>query len=66
MTSAIHRFIKAHEYCVALEQVLDRAIPGSERDVLHEELLAAYQDLEAKTQALVHARFAQSAGWETN
>lgn len=66
MISAIHHFIKAHEYCVALERVLDHVVPGSERDALREELFAAYQDLEAKTQALVHARFAQGTGRETN
>lgn len=59
MISAIHSFIKAHEYCIALEQVLDRVVPGSERDALRDELLAAYEDLEAKTQALVHSRFSQ-------
>lgn len=66
MISAIHRFIKAHEYCVALERVLDHVVPGSEREALREELFAAYQDLEAKTQALVHSRFAQGSGKDAN
>lgn len=62
MIAAIHLFMKAHEYCIVLEQVLDRAVPGSERDALRQELLAAYEDLEAKTQALVRARFAETIG----
>lgn len=66
MISAIHSFIKAHEYCVALEQVLGRVVTGNERDALREELLAAYDDLERKTQALVRARFAQTRNTETN
>ncbi|HYG97862.1 MAG TPA: hypothetical protein VD837_01935 [Terriglobales bacterium] len=60
MMSAIQRFMEAHKYCVVLEQFLDRTLAGSQRQVLQDELEAAYEDLERKTQAVIGARFAES------
>lgn len=66
MTSAIQHFIEAHDYCHALETFLQRVLDDYQRDVLRQELLRAYDDLDRKAQAVVRVRFAEGVFMETN
>ena len=57
MDSAIKTLIEAHEYCLALEQLLLRA-NGNEREALHSALMNAYDELEVKSYAVAGLGFA--------
>jgi len=62
MTSAIQRFLEAHDYCRALENFLLSMADVREPDVLRGELDRAYDELDRNTMALVGAGFAESGG----
>lgn len=60
MISVIQRFMEAHDYCRALENILPKVADAEDRDALRMELLKAYDELDRKAQAIIGVRFAES------